>query len=302
MMILALKRFSDRSSWLLWSYLAFITLAELVTSIVSPQGGLILHVLILVALTLHGAFAPEHHAGRLALALTLAPLIRLLSLSMPLLSFPQMAWYPVVSIPLLIAMWIVVRQLGVKRHELGLQPGTLPIQLMLIGSGIGLGVTEYVILQPKVLLVELTWQSLWLPALSLIIFTGFTEEVIFRGLLQTLALPALGRWSLLYVSLLFGVLHVGYLSTFDVIFVSAVGLLFAYLVHWGRSILGVTLAHGLTNIMLFLIMPYVTQHPDNPLAELMPWIVAGSTIMALCGFACLLWLAGSQRQECHKLG
>ena len=40
---------------------------------------------------------------KLALALTLAPLIRILSLALPLARFPQAAWYPLVALPLLLA-------------------------------------------------------------------------------------------------------------------------------------------------------------------------------------------------------
>ena len=43
-----------------------------------------------------------------ALALTLAPLIRVLSLSLPLFRFPQAAWYPIVAIPLLLAAWVII--------------------------------------------------------------------------------------------------------------------------------------------------------------------------------------------------
>lgn len=269
------------SRHILWVYLFLITAAEFVTSVTSTQLGLLFHVLILLGLMIHNARNPGDSVGRIALALTLAPLIRLLSLSMPLLSFPQMAWYPVVSIPLLIAMWIIVRQLGVPRRHLGLRRGNLLLQAMLVGSGFGLGAIEYFILHPTVLVGALSWQALLLPALSLTIFTGFSEEIIFRGLLQSLARSVLGRAAFLYVALLFGVLHIGYLSVIDVIFVFAVGLLFAYIVHWGGSILGVTLAHGLTNIMLFLIMPYLAQNGANPLATGILWFIIGGTTSAL---------------------
>ena len=38
--------------------------------------------------------------------------------------------------------------------------------------------------------------------LSFLIFTGFTEELVFRGLLQSLSLPIMGRFAFVYVSLL----------------------------------------------------------------------------------------------------
>jgi len=46
-------------------------------------------------------------------------------------------------------------------------------------------------------------------------------------------------------------------SLLDVLFVGVVGLFFGWVVHRTRSLLGVTLAHGLTNIILFLVMPFV---------------------------------------------
>jgi membrane protease YdiL (CAAX protease family) len=123
------------------------------------------------------------------------------------------------------------------------------------------------------------------------IFTGFTEEVIFRGLLQSLALRVVQREALVYVSLLFGVLHIGYLSLADVVFVSAVGLLFAYLVLWSGSILGVTLAHGITNITLFLIMPHLAEHGTTQERTIATWVIAGATLLAVIAVGILGWQA-----------
>src|SRR5437867_3237229 len=114
---------TSRMLWLLWGYLVLITAAEIVTSIVQPQLGLILHALLLVGLTVYGAAGQLTEERKLALALTLAPLIRLLSLALPLIRFPQVTWYPIVAIPLLIAAWIVIRLLGVPRQTLGLRLG-----------------------------------------------------------------------------------------------------------------------------------------------------------------------------------
>jgi membrane protease YdiL (CAAX protease family) len=96
-----------------------------------------------------------------------------------------------------------------------------------------------------------------LPALILLVCTGYLEELIFRGILQQIAVGQLGRWvSPLYTSILFAILHAGYRSAADVIFVFLVGLLFAWIAGRSKSLVGVTLAHGLTNITLFLVMPF----------------------------------------------
>jgi len=282
------RRAANRTLWLLWGALLFVAGAEIVTAVVQPQVGMILHALLLVSLTLYGASGQLNEGRRLALALTLAPLIRLLSLSLPLIRFPQASWYPIVAVPLLIAAWIVIRLLGVSRGELGLRVGNLPLQLMLIGGGLGLGAAEYAILQPAPLVADYTWGTIVLPALSLVIFTGFTEELIFRGLLQAVAAPALMRSTIIYVALLFAALHIGYLSVADVGFVFAVGLLFGQIVHRGGSILGVTLAHGLTNVTLFLIMPYVAANPSSIVAAGAPWAIWGGTAVALIAVNILL--------------
>jgi membrane protease YdiL (CAAX protease family)/DNA-binding XRE family transcriptional regulator len=274
-------RVFDRPFLLLWGYLLVVALAEVLTALVSAELGMILHALLLVGLTIRGASWQLGAERRLAMALTMAPLTRLISLAMPLTNLPQMAWYPIVSVPLLIAAWLIIRQLRVSRAELGLRSGNLPLQLMLMGCGLGLGFVEYIILAPPPLTTEFSWSTLALSAALLAVSTGFTEELIFRGLLQSVATPTLGRWALVYVSLLFAALHIGYLSFLDIVFVFGVGLLFAHIVRWSGSILGVSLAHGATNVTLFLIMPYLARYPTGAVAAIAPWVIWGGIAITI---------------------
>jgi hypothetical protein len=123
--------------------------------------------------------------------------------------------------------------------------------------GIGLGYIEYTILRPEPLSKSSSLSDIWLPAIILLIFTGLMEEVIFRGVMGYVSLRGLSRYGIFYVSAIFAVLHLGYKSIPDVIFVFAVALLFSIITIRTGSILGVTLAHGLTNIGLFLIFPFM---------------------------------------------
>ena len=90
-----------------------------------------------------------------------------------------------------------------------------------------------------------------------VVGTGFVEEFIFRGVLQRTAMEVFGRWGIIYVSLLFAVMHIGFLSLIDVTFVFAVALFFGWVVKKTGSLFGVTLAHGITNIILYLIAPFL---------------------------------------------
>jgi hypothetical protein len=92
-------------------------------------------------------------------------------------------------------------------------------------------------------------------------------------MLQKTATQNLGRYGLFYVAALFSVLHFGYRSFIDVIFVFGVGIVFGLLVQRTGSIIGVSLAHGLTNIALYLIFPLLitspmTRIPGSPAAYL----------------------------------
>jgi uncharacterized protein len=247
----------------------------------------------LVVLVLHASLTQTSEQRRFALALTLAPLIRMLSLSLPLPDFRQIYWYPLVSTPLLVTFWIIVRQTKITTSELRLKRGNLLLQCMLMVGGFGLGAIEYAILQPAPLIRPFEWWPIIQAAIILTIFTGFTEEVIFRGMLQSFATPLFGRIGLWYIALLFAVLHIGYLSLLDVIFVFCVGLLFGYIADWSGSILGLSVAHGLTNVFLFLIMPYVAEDFSGQFALITTWMAAGGSLLAFTAIVVMLWQRGT---------
>src|SRR5690349_12282898 len=104
------SRVAQMLPWLFWGYLGLVTLAEIVTFTTSPQAGQALHAVLLIGIVLYGGLAGSGPERKLALALALAPLTRILSLSLPLLRIPQLAWYPIVTVPLLLATWLIIRQ------------------------------------------------------------------------------------------------------------------------------------------------------------------------------------------------
>ncbi len=244
-------------------YLLAIATAEVVTVGIQPVWGIACHTLILVAVLIHASVIDKYFHQRLILSLALVPLVRIISLSLPLADIPQIWWYPIIYIPLLVAAIVAAQILGYRREDVGVTIKLFPIQLVVILTGLGFGVAEYFILvvwppEPLIesLVTELTWQTAWLPALVLLFTTGFIEELIFRGVLQRAAVEALGGWGIVYISFLFAILHLGFLSWVDIIFVFAIALFFGWVVKKTGSLLGVSLSHGITNIILFLVAPF----------------------------------------------
>jgi membrane protease YdiL (CAAX protease family) len=240
--------------WVWIGYLVAVVAAEILVSLWSPQLGMGLHLALVFALTLHASFAPRRQRP-LLLALLFAPLVRVTSLALPLAHLPMVYWYLLTSLPLFVAVVPAVRILGLSRQQLGICVGNLPLQLAIGLVGLPFGIAEYVVLQPAPLIAELSWQAMLLPMLILLVSSAFLEELIFRGVLQTAAGRVLGRWGLLYSSAVFAALYIGYLSVVSVALVFVVGLAFAWLVARTGSLLGVTLAHWLTNVGLHLVIP-----------------------------------------------
>jgi hypothetical protein len=230
-------------------------MAEMVTVFVEPRFGLWLHSLVLVSLILHGSMARHVQERRFLLALGLAPLIRLLSMATPLKALPRIDAYLTVGMLLAVATFLLMRETGLRGNRVGLSLRGWPVQLMLAPLGFGLGLMEYLILRPDPLVATLSFRSVWFPSVVLLVFTGFLEELIFRGVLQGAAVERLGRAGILYVAVLFTVMHLGNRSAMDLVFVFFVGLAFSVIVLRSRSILGVSLVHGLTNVGLYLLFP-----------------------------------------------
>lgn len=238
-------------------YLAAIAAAELVTALVNPTAGIAFHTILLFSLILHSSLAAKRHSHQLYLALALAPLIRIISLSMPLSQFAQIYWYLLVSVPLLISILVAVRVLNFQPADVGLTLQKMPLQGFVALTGVGFGWVEYHILKVEPLVPTLTWARVLQPTIVFLVTTGFVEELAFRGVMQRSAVAALGPWGWVYIAALFSVLHIGYLSATDWLFVLLVGLFFGWIVKKTGSLLGVILAHGILNTSLYVVFPLV---------------------------------------------
>lgn len=240
--------------------------AELVATFVDPIAGVALHGLILSAVLLASGVGGAELArdqgplGRLMYSLALVPLIRIVSLAMPLTRFDEPLWFVAAAAPVAVAGIVVTAALGLRPREIGvrLSRRAVRLQLGVVAFGLALGLCEYHILRPEPLAGELTLVRFIGPALVLMFATGFFEEFIFRGILQRTASQALGApLALVYVSLIFAILHIGYASVTDFAFVFAIALLYGWVVMRTGSIISVSVSHGITNITLFLLMPFI---------------------------------------------
>ena len=245
-------------------YLAAIGLAEFITAAIDPTLGVICHIFILVNLLIQASINRYWWDRGFFLSMSIAPVIRIVSLGMPLGSFPQEWWYILSAIPLYATCWMVIRTVPLTRRQIGIQlPERRHVMLTVVVavSGIPLGLMEYMILRPDPIVSTFALGGVAAASMILLVGTGIIEELIFRGILQATTSEIFGPWwAILYVSVLFGELHTGHMSVLDVFFVIGVALYFAAVVRKTRTLLGVSISHGLTNIFLFVVFPLLHFH------------------------------------------
>jgi hypothetical protein len=73
--------------------------------------------------------------------------------------------------------------------------------------------------------------------------------------MQYHATRLMGWWGILLVTATFAIMHIGNLVFWDVLLAFAVGGIYALVVRKTGSIYGVSVSHGLVNVILFLIAP-----------------------------------------------
>ena len=266
----------------LLGYLGAVIAAEILIAI--PGGatgtdrpfqsvGLGIHILLVFTLMFLSVIIQPKDAmlAPLLVAASLASLVRVFSLAVPRYNFVTapvtdplntLPWLALVSVPLLVSVAAVAYVQRLRPRDLGLTFARWPeiVQQMAIAlTGIPLGLVEFVILRPPAWIAGLTFGSLVLGGLVIFFATGFSEELIFRGILLKRAVEGLGaRGGLLYVTAIFASLHIFFLNGVDLVFVFAVGLFYGLIVLKTRNLWGVILSHSLGNVILYLVAPFLT--------------------------------------------
>ena len=261
-----------------WAYFLAVAAAELMVAFDKACAGLILYFILLAAVFIQSIRSypsiqvnaaqnaddessnrrvlPDSRT-RFYLALMLVPLIRIVGLPLFLADFPMAYRLILVGLPLFTAAFLIIRFAGYKAQDIYLTFSSpvlyfLTLQLIIGVTGIPLGLLEHKIL-PDIPSLFPPPFSHGFAAFILICFSGFLEELIFRGVLLRAAGDHMGKITgSIYASCLFAALQIPRLIFLEVVFVFLVGLLFCWMVRRTQSIWGVALAHGLMNMILYL--------------------------------------------------
>ena len=248
-----------------------IMLAEVLIFYGNSDAAMPIHALNLIFLSLSSIFIKN----RTYPALMLLPLFRLLNVAMPVFFHLTLYSYALVYAPMFIPIYLILKEKFITGEEAGLTFERfwfyLPLSLSL---GLALGWGEYLVLKPQMLTVENDPRHIIILVLTMILFVGVVEEFIFRSSLQTVLQERIGLTAgLVLTSVIFGFMHSGYHLPLELLYVTLAGLAFGILFWLSKSLPIIALAHGVTNISLFLVAP-LGQH-------ILPYLIVGPLFLFL---------------------
>jgi membrane protease YdiL (CAAX protease family) len=191
------------------------------------------------------------------LALALVALAAILALALPVDSVSPVLWPAIVAVPLLLGIRRAARRLGLARRELGLVGAPWRIQVAIAAAGVPLGLVVAVALEPDPLPAPGGWAAVAAAAIAVGVFAGALEELLMRGLLQPLAVRALGDGGVAWTAALTAALYLGSRSAAVVVAAGALGLGFGILRRRTGSIAGIAAAHAIIVAGALLIWPQV---------------------------------------------
>lgn len=230
-----------------------IILAELLIFFNHMEIALAIHSVNLILLILSSIYTEN----RIYPALMLLPLFRLLNIAMPVFFQLTLYSYPLVYAPMFLPIYIIMKERMFSWSEVGITAKGFWFFLPLaFAVGFALGWGEYMVLRPGVLIPDFSLKSVLTLSLTMILFVGLVEEFIFRSALQTVMEERLGSIvGLIAASVLFGFMHSGYHLPLELFYVSFAGIVFGLLFWLTKSLPVISLAHGITNVSLFLVAP-----------------------------------------------
>lgn len=213
--------------------------------------------LVFIGSTIAPLFTNESTATDLFRAFALIPLFRLLNLGLPVLIDTRIMWLSVVYGLLFMAAYILSINLSAVKFPTIRDVGRALLFLPAILAGAAvLASIEYAIIDPASLIDTWNLNQILLLTFVMIVFVGFVEELVFRGILQRTIEAHAGRITAILVSsVIFGAMHASLQLPREIGFGIGIGVLFALLYDWTDNLIIVTLIHGIQNVLLYGVFP-----------------------------------------------
>ncbi|HJH29364.1 MAG TPA: CPBP family intramembrane metalloprotease [Methanosarcinaceae archaeon] len=219
---------------------------------------LLIHIFNLLVLSFSTIIIQDKLLSNTFQALSLLPILRILNMAMPIFFHSTLYWYPFMYGCIFISAIYIIKHQKFTREQIGLNFEKMhiyfPIALIV---GFILGTMEFQILQNPALIENLEFENILLISIIMTLFVGLAEELAFRSIIQTRFEQIFGTTQgLIITGIMFGIMHSGYGTIYEIIFTSSAGILLGYMFIKTRSLFLISTTHGFINIFLFGILPF----------------------------------------------
>lgn len=235
-----------------------IALAELLVFSGKIAAAICVHIGILIALSLSNIYIKDPKVHKIYMPLMLLPLLRLINLSVPIFFNDTLYTFVFIYIPLAIPVIAIIIHQRNSLEEIGITTKNFLLYMVLsVPLGFLLGLGEYLIIRPGYLIPDLTFVNIFILTFIMVFYVGLVEELIFRSILQTRLEKTLSvREALIITSLLFGLMHSGYGTFYEMLYTGFVGFFIGFLFYKTKSLPFVAIMHGFANVFLFGVLPH----------------------------------------------
>ena len=253
----SLNRFS-LSRWTPILLLLFLTIFELF-SLSSPVNGLFLHSILSITILILSSITQNSDLRSFLIASLPIPMVRIVSLSAPLVEMTLVEWFLLISSLLILSIFISMRLSGLSPRDVGFrwpEKENFTLVIIVILLGIPLGFIEHRILNLQSIIQFDLARDLFVPFIAMYLGTGILEEFLFRGLIQKTSIDLYGRgFGLFFTTVSFMIMHIGWDSILDVLFVGVVGLFYSFVILRTKSLVSISISHTMVNLSLFILAP-----------------------------------------------
>lgn len=245
------------------TYLIAFTAIELQTIWLEPRLGTFYYGLILFILIHHYIFTGADPNRSKLLLLSIIPLLRIISLGMPVGLVEPIYRYPMVGIPIFLAVGLILKHSKIYWSEIALQlpkirkPDDLWENILIALTGIPLGLLGYYFADPIPLITQFTWPDFIASALVVILYVALLEEIIFRGFILHTLVNTYGSVGIIISTIVYTAMFSSYHSIEGIVLMGIASLLFSWHVLESKSILAVTVSHTLMIAGMVVIWPIV---------------------------------------------
>jgi membrane protease YdiL (CAAX protease family) len=232
-----------------------LAVAQAVTLVSGPTVGLLAESLVLggfLGLSVIQGPGPQQ---RLTLALAILPLVSILTLAVPAAIVPPVFWYLEIGLATFEAIVLVMRRLDLTFRDVGVQRAPIPDILMTGAVGAALAVPAYVIAGPLSLGQSGGLIGFAMASAIVIVFVGILEELLFRGLIQSVGTQLMSRGGVVLSVAATALMYSASLNLRYVLFITLVAAFFGIIARRSGSIAAPIAGHAALVWVQLVILP-----------------------------------------------